>query len=246
MIDSMSSTSLVQKVRAAHALLPGLFSGRTVTGLDTPEELVFTPHLISNRSRKEFRSYSRLIQKDLFAKYVFEVWIKFESEGLPKPRYLQLLMLVAVHTFIREKVDVAICETHNDGEYDATDIFTHPIVTGIATIGMDHVLQLGPIIENIAWHISGIVKSCCPVFSVAQEHQISAVLRRRASDKKVSSEFVEDDTVNNSDVLAMKTAEEKCFSCSKARQCLSFTKTANIVSHTDTRWSCAGIKYQEH
>ena len=155
---------------------------------------------------------SRLIQKDMFAKYVFEVWNRLdESEGqeLPKPRYLQLLLLVAVHTFIKERVDVVICETHNGGEYDATNIFTHPIATGIATIGMDHVLQLGPTIENIAWHKSGIFKSGSPAFSVGQEHQAAAILRRRASDKNVSLEFVEDDTVNNHDVLAMKTAVQR-------------------------------------
>ena len=118
-------------------------------------------------------------------------------------------MLVAVHTFIREKVDVAICETHNGGEYDATNIFTHPIATGIVTIGMDHVLQLGPTIENIAWHKSGIFKSGSPAFSVGQAHEVAAVLRRRASDRNVSLEFVEDDTVNNSDVLAMKTAVQR-------------------------------------
>ena len=152
---------------------------------------------------------SQLIQKDLFAKYVFEVWNSLNSEGQPKPRYLQLLLLVAVHTFIREKVDVAICETHNGGEYDATNIFTHPVATGIATIGMDHVLQLGPTIENIAWHKSGIFKSGSPAFSVGQDHQVAAVLRRRASEKNVSLDFVEDDTVNNSDVLAMKTAVQR-------------------------------------
>lgn len=118
-------------------------------------------------------------------------------------------MLVAVHTFIREKVDVAICETHHGGEYDATNIFTHPVATGIATIGMDHVLQLGPTIENIAWHKSGILKTGSPAFSVGQDYQAAAILRRRANDKNVSLEFVEDDAVNNSDVLAMKTAVQR-------------------------------------
>ena len=169
--------------------------------------LYTSPHLKVVQERIQINS--QLIQKDLFAKYVFEVWNKLEPEELPKPRFLQLLMLVAVHTFIREKVDVAICETHNGGEYDATNIFAHPIATGIATIGMDHVLQLGPTIENIAWHKSGIFKSGSPAFSVGQEHQVAAVLRRRASDKNVSLEFVEDDTVNNSDVPVMKTAVQR-------------------------------------
>lgn len=118
-------------------------------------------------------------------------------------------MLVAIHTFIRESVDVAICETHNGGEYDATNIFAHPVATGIVTIGMDHVLQLGPTIENIAWHKSGIFKSGTPAFSLSQEHEAATVLRCRAREKNVSLEFVDDDTVNNSDVLATKTTIQR-------------------------------------
>lgn len=177
------------------------------TGYPKKIGLYTSPHLKVVQERIQIDSQS--IRKDLFAKYVFEVWNSLNFEGQPKPRYLQLLLLVAVHTFIREKVDVAICETHNGGEYDATNVFPHPVATGIATIGMDHVLQLGPTIENIAWHKSGIFKSGSPAFSVGQESQVAAVLRRRASDKNVSLDFVEDDTVNNSDVLAMKTAVQR-------------------------------------
>lgn len=83
---------------------------------------------------------SQLIPKDLFAKYIFEVWNRLESESLPKPRNLQLLMLVTIQFIIKEKVDVAICETHNGDKYNATNISTHPITTGIATIDMKHVL----------------------------------------------------------------------------------------------------------
>ena len=177
------------------------------TGYPRKIGLYTSPHLKVIQERIQIDS--QMIQKDLFAKYVFEVWNSLNSEGQPKPRYLQLLLLVAIHAFIREKVDVAICETHNGGEYDATNVFTHPVATGIATIGMDHVLQLGPTIENIAWHKSGIFKSGSPAFSVGQESQVAAVLRRRASDKNVSLEFVADDTVNNSDVLSMKTAVQR-------------------------------------
>lgn len=169
--------------------------------------LYTSPHLKVVQERIQINSQP--VHKDLFARYVFEVWSQLDSEGLPKPRYLQLLMLVAVHTFIKENVDVAICETHSGGEYDATNIFAHPIATGIATIGMDHVLQLGPTIENIAWHKSGIFKSGAPAFSARQGHQATTVLRRRANEKNVSLEFVDDDTVNNGDVLAMKTKVQR-------------------------------------
>ena len=169
--------------------------------------LYTSPHLKVVQERIQINSQP--VQKDLFARYLFEVWSQLDSKELPKPRYLQLLMLVAVHTFIREHVDVAICETHNGGEYDATNIFAHPIATGIATIGMDHVLQLGPTIENIAWHKSGIFKSGTPAFSTSQGQQAATVLRRRAKEKNVSLEFVDDDAVNNSDVLAMKTTVQR-------------------------------------
>ena len=152
---------------------------------------------------------SQPVPKELFARYVFEVWNRLDSQEMPKPRYLQFLMLVAVHTFICESVDVAICETHNGGEYDATNIFAYPTATGITTIGMDHALQLGPTIENIAWHKSGIFKSGAPAFSIGQVHQAATVLRRRANERNVLLEFVDDDTVNNSDVSATKTTVQR-------------------------------------
>lgn len=137
------------------------------------------------------------------------MWNTLTSEDLPKPRYLQLLMLVAVHTFIKENVDVAVFETHNGGEHDATNIFKNPIATGIATIGMDHVEQLGPSIENIAWHKAGIFKTGSSAFAVSQDPQAAAILKNRADEKNVSLEFIEDDLVNYTDIPATKTIVQR-------------------------------------
>lgn len=160
--------------------------------------------------RERIQINSQLIQKDLFTKYLFEVWNKLEvKEDLPKPRYLQLLLIVAIHTFIREKVDVAVCETHNGGEYDATNVFPHPVATGITPIGMDHMAQLGPTIENISWHKSGIFKPGAPAFSLAQEDKVAEVLRSRATEKNVPLESVDGETVSNSDILALKPVVQR-------------------------------------
>ena len=99
-------------------------------------------------------------------------------------------MLVSVHTFIRENVDAAIYETHHGGEYDATNIFVKPIVTGISTIGMDHVEQLGPSIDNVAWHKAGIFKVGRPAFSAPQEPLAAVMLERRANEKGVQLAYV--------------------------------------------------------
>lgn len=100
-----------------------------------------------------------------------------------QPRYLQLLLLVAFHTFIREKVDAAIFETHHGGEYDATNVIQHPVVTGITTLGLDHIAQLGPTLEDIAWHKAGIMKEGVPAFSAPQDPGPVTVMRKRADEK---------------------------------------------------------------
>jgi folylpolyglutamate synthase len=102
------------------------------------------------------------------------------------------MTLVAFHAFIREGVEAAIFETHHGGEYDATNVIEHPIVTVITPLGMDHVKQLGPTIENIAWHKAGIFKRGFHALSSPQEASAAGVLRSRASEKGTTVQFVEE------------------------------------------------------
>lgn len=145
---------------------------------------------MTERIRINFRP----LPEALFAKYVFEVcdglsiWGKDEG-----PRFLQLFALISFHAFLREGVDVAIYETHHGGEYDATNIVENPVVTAITSIGIDHILDLGPTIENIAWHKAGIFKRGAAAFSVAQEENVSAVIQSRADEKQVALNFVAED-----------------------------------------------------
>ncbi|OQE07845.1 hypothetical protein PENVUL_c012G03401 [Penicillium vulpinum] len=134
------------------------------------------------------------------------------TEPIRQPRYLQLLALLAFHTFIREGVDAAIFETHHGGEYDATNVIRKPVVTGITSLGMDHIAQLGPMIEDIAWHKAGIFKPEVPAFSVQQEPGASEVLRDRATEKKTDLSFVMscDDLPTNSRVLSVPVQRINC------------------------------------
>jgi folylpolyglutamate synthase len=150
--------------------------------------------------RERIQIDNQPITEDLFTQYFFEVWESLASFGLGQdvettrqPRYLQFLALLAFHTFIRENVDAAVFETHHGGEYDATNVIQRPVVTGITSLGMDHVEQLGPTIESIAWHKAGIFKPGAPAFSVPQEAGPTKVLRDRAAEKKTSLTFVPTD-----------------------------------------------------
>ena len=160
------------------------------TGFPRRVGLYTSPHLKYVQERVQINS--KPLSEALFAEYVFEVWDKLKSSDSPKPRYLQLLLLVAVHAFINEGVDAAVFETHNGGEYDATNAIEKPIVTGITPVGMDHIKQLGPTIGNIVWHKAGIFKKGAPAFSAAQEPEVAQALSRRAKEKEVDLEHVPD------------------------------------------------------
>ena len=159
------------------------------TGFPRKIGLYTSPHLKCVQERVQINSEP--ISEALFAKYVFEVWDKLSSCD-SKPRFLQLLLLVAIHAFIGERVDAAVFETHHGGEYDATNIIERSVVSGITPIGMDHIAQLGPTIENIAWHKAGVFRRGALAFSTPQVPEVVEILNRRAKEKESTLEYVVD------------------------------------------------------
>lgn len=92
-----------------------------------------------------------------------------------------------------EGVDTAVIECGIGGEYDSTNIIVAPRVTGITSLGIDHVNVLGNTIEEIAWHKAGIMKSGAPAFTVLQPPPAGKVLVERAASKSVKLEIVPTD-----------------------------------------------------
>lgn len=153
--------------------------------------LYTSPHLVVVRER--IRINSQPISEELFTKYFFEVWDALESsavkEGIDpaeKPAYFRFLTLLSFHVFMREGVDAAVIEVGVGGECDSTNIMTQPAVTGITTLGIDHVATLGDTIDKIAWHKAGIFKNGCPAFTVSQVPEAMEVLEQRAKERNVN------------------------------------------------------------
>lgn len=101
------------------------------------------------------------------------------------------MALVSFHAFIREGVEVAIYETHHGGEFCATNVVKNPVVTAITNIGIDHIIDLGPTLENIAWHKAGILKQGVPALTVRQAPEVLTVLEERAAKQDVQMRIVE-------------------------------------------------------
>ncbi len=90
-----------------------------------------------------------------------------------------------------EGVDTAVVECGIGGEYDSTNILVQPTVTGITSLGIDHVAMLGGTIEEIAWHKAGIMKHGALAFTAPQPEAALTVLRRRAEEKGVELHVVD-------------------------------------------------------
>lgn len=97
------------------------------------------------------------------------------------PIYFRMLTLLAFHIFHKEKVDVAIIEVGIGGRTDCTNIVKNPLVTGITSIGWDHMELLGNTLEDIAFEKSGIFKKGVPALSVDhQQPNVEEFLNKRA------------------------------------------------------------------
>ena len=74
----------------------------------------------------------------------------------------EIITALAYDYFATEKVDVAIMEVGMGGLLDSTNV-CQPILTGITTIGLDHVALLGDTVEAIAEQKAGIIKQGTPL-----------------------------------------------------------------------------------
>uniref|UniRef100_A0A093XZ96 tetrahydrofolate synthase n=2 Tax=Talaromyces marneffei PM1 TaxID=1077442 RepID=A0A093XZ96_TALMA len=213
------------------------------TGFPKRIGLYTGPDLQSIRERIQIDNQP--ITEDLFTRYFFEVWERLsppdtldvagDNKKTRQPRYLQLLALLAFHTFIRERVQAAIFETHHGGEYDATNVISQPVVTAITSLGMDHIAQLGPTIDDIAWHKSGIFKPGVPTFSAPQDLGPVEVMRRRAEEKNVPLKFVSinEKLPENKKVLAAPVQRINCSLALEVARCFLQARAPECVIDDD-------------
>lgn len=95
----------------------------------------------------------------------------------------EIITALAYDYFAAEKVDVAIMEVGMGGLLDSTNV-CQPVLTGITTIGLDHVALLGDTIEAIAEQKAGIIKQGIPLVTGRIASEALAVIDRIAEGKE--------------------------------------------------------------
>ena len=138
--------------------------------------LYTSPHLTDVRERIQING--EMISQAEFARIVKTVEPIVEKMR-PRPTYFDVLTAIAFKYFTEEQVDIAIVETGLGGRLDSTNVLK-PEVTGITSISMDHMAQLGPTLAKIAEEKAGIFKAGIPAISVQQDPEADVVLKRVA------------------------------------------------------------------
>ena len=137
-----------------------------------------SPHLV--RFNERIRIAGRLIEDDALAALLAEV---LDSSDEIEPSFFEVATAVALLAFARTPADACILEVGLGGRLDATNVIERPLVTGIASIGLDHQHFLGSDLVSIAREKAGIVKPGVPLVSLAQPAEAEAAIAGVAAER---------------------------------------------------------------
>lgn len=107
------------------------------------------------------------------------------AQALQGTTEFEIITAIAYDYFASEQVDVAIMEVGMGGLLDSTNV-CQPILTGITTIGLDHVALLGDSLEAIAEQKAGIIKQGVPLVTGRIVPEALAVIDQIAEAKQAA------------------------------------------------------------
>ncbi|MEO5865913.1 MAG: folylpolyglutamate synthase/dihydrofolate synthase family protein [Sphingomonas sp.] len=135
-----------------------------------------SPHLV--RFNERIRLAGKLIDDDMLAALLDDVMAGADGMGAS---FFEITTAAAFLAFSRIPADACILEVGLGGRLDATNVVAHPLVTGIAQLGIDHQAFLGDTAEEIAGEKAGIAKAGVPLVTMryppSVEKRIIAVAR---------------------------------------------------------------------
>ncbi len=175
--------ALLDRLGNPHHRLPPVFhvagtngKGSTCAFLRTALEAAghrvhaFTsPHLV--RFNERIRICGTLIEDAALAPLLGEVIDA--AEGM-KASFFEVTATAAFLAFARAPADALILEVGLGGRLDATNVIDRPLVTAIASLGLDHQSYLGDTLIEIAAEKAGIAKRNVPLVTQSYEPQIAS------------------------------------------------------------------------
>lgn len=104
-----------------------------------------------------------------------------KAEGLDTVEF-DIMTAMAFLYFKKKACDIVVLEVGLGGRFDATNVIEKPLVSVIASIGLEHTELLGDTISQIAFEKAGIIKKCCPVVAQHQGREALDVFKSKAEE----------------------------------------------------------------
>ena len=137
-----------------------------------------SPHLV--RFNERIRVAGRLIEDETLERLITEV---LDASSGIEPSFFEVATIVAFLAFARTHADACILEVGLGGRLDATNVIERPLVTGIASLGLDHQHFLGNDIVSIAREKAAIAKRGVPLVSLAQLPEAEEAIAEVAAER---------------------------------------------------------------
>ena len=137
-------------------------AGYRVGRFTSPDLYSFTERISINGKAISEADVARLTE--VIARHAAAM--EYAWEGAPT--VFEISTAMAFQYFREQHCDLAVLEVGLGGRLDATNVVSHPLVSVITSIGMDHTELLGDTLSKIAWEKAGIIKERCPVVTAPQ------------------------------------------------------------------------------
>ena len=126
----------------------------------------------------------RNIPKEILANLIDEVKVAVDrviEEGYNHPTEFEIITVLMLLYFKKEKIDFGVIEVGLGGRLDSTNVII-PILQVITSISFDHTNLLGNTLEEIAREKSGIIKRNIPTIIYPQEEEVLKVIKNKCID----------------------------------------------------------------
>jgi dihydrofolate synthase / folylpolyglutamate synthase len=145
--------------------------------------LFTSPHMLDERER--IRLDGVMIPEMDYARIVSDLapHITAIDNHLPPGKYLSptgLFLAVALRYFKDQECNALVLEVGRGGRYDEVKLVRNNISVFTPITG-EHLDRMGPTIEDIAWHKTGIIKFKNLVISAPQPPEVAEVIQREAA-----------------------------------------------------------------
>ena len=143
---------------------------------------ITSPHLVSWRER--IRVNGRAIPEADLVRILDELAPEIDTieATLGEQQYFSpqgIFLAIALRWWDENNVNAAVLEVGRGGRFDDISVVPNRLSL-FSPIMLEHTAQLGPTLERIAWHKSGIIKPHSYAYSVPQPTEVLEVLQTEA------------------------------------------------------------------